>query len=814
MKKYSDTETKGKKRTLVFIVLTIVAILLIISGTYLYTSDAFEKEPEMEVTANNCYSETIRVVTDKDYYPFSYIDEKGEYAGLDVELINEIANRLEVNLDLELMDWSEANRELKEGEADAILNMELNRVTKESGLIATIPTAEKQYVVYGREAVSSYSDLYGKRIASMQMFPELGLTREIIHMDSYEEMFKALEKGEFDFVLCPIQVGNMFLERLEIKDITHSYAVSHMYGCIALRAKGDRLRTRMNTAIRDMAMEGRLVALDEKWVRRRYENMSLAGFLSKYPAIPIVFLIIILYAVGQLVYLVMNRRRTKERDKYLKELQERSDIIDHKNQELTEAVHKAEAGRRAKDTFLFNVSHDFRTPMNAIIGFTELGVKSQNMGESQNYFRKIKNAGDQLLTLVNDVLEMSRIENSELKWEDKPCEINNVLNGIRDLFDLEMEKKKIHFSVSAEEVKHSMVLCDENHMNRILLNLVSNAYKFTEENGSVQVIMSEESWNEYCASGESCKVYSIKEKNFPGYTQGTSGTGDNSDQKDDKRNAGEDSGKRDNKRNAGDGSDQKGNKSNAGDGSDQEDDKRNASIYTLRVKDNGIGMSEEFAQRLFQAFERERTSTETGLQGAGLGMAITKRLVDDMGGTIEVETEKGKGTEFIVRLPLRYLEKQAEQGSQETPDSGEPAAENTSEELPTRFDGKRALLVDDNEINREIANMLLSEYGFSVDEAADGQEAVDCVNQKEAGYYDVVLMDIQMPVMNGYDATRAICALPDQGKAKVPIIAMTANTLEENRKEAYDSGMCGFVPKPIDVDEMFRVLRETLYGGS
>ncbi len=242
------------------------------------------------------------------------------------------------------------------------------------------------------------------------------------------------------------------------------------------------------------------------------------------------------------------------------------------------------------------------------------------------------------------------------------------------------------------------------------------------------------------------------------------------------------------------------------------DDKLNASIYTLRVKDNGIGMSEEFAKKLFEAFERERTSTETGLQGAGLGMAITKRLVDDMGGTIEVETEKGKGTEFIVRLPLRYLELQEERKPEEVSDAGVKASDKTSEEEMLRFDGKRALLVDDNEINREIANMLLTEYGFSVDEAINGQEAVDCVNQKEAGYYDVVLMDIQMPVMNGYDATRAICALPDRGKAGVPIVAMTANTLEENRKEAYDSGMCGFIPKPIDVDEMFRVLRETLYG--
>ncbi len=392
---------------------------------------------------------------------------------------------------------------------------------------------------------------------------------------------------------------------------------------------------------------------------------------------------------------------------------------------------KANERSRAKTVFLSNMSHDIRTPMNAIIGYVNLAEEENvTKEELQDYIQKIKGSSNHLLALINDVLEMSRIESGKIELEPVPVDLKDVFNGLKNLFVTQMSEKRIEFVVDSKEIRDSYVYCDKNRLNRILLNLVSNAYKFTPEGGTVKVIAKE--------------MHSVG------------------------------------------------------------DDKN---IYEIRVSDSGIGMSKEFAAKVFEAFEREKTATVSGIQGTGLGMSIVKNLVEMMDGDIRVRTEQGKGTEFIVTIKLdpmspEDLEKLQKQKMQ---DKEKKSAE-------ADFSGKRILLVDDVMVNRQIAKKLLERSGFTVEEADDGNKAVGMIEAVSPGYYDLVLMDIQMPVMDGYEATRVIRNMPDKRRASLPIIAMTANAFSEDIKKASEAGMNGHIAKPIDVKAMLEVLSDILYG--
>ena len=369
-----------------------------------------------------------------------------------------------------------------------------------------------------------------------------------------------------------------------------------------------------------------------------------------------------------------------------------------------------------------NMSHDIRTPLNAIIGYTTLanreGVTSD---EKSGYIDKIETASRQLLEIVNDVLDMSRIESGKLTLEPTCVNLENCVQEVCDLVRTQLEAKAIKLSVSCD-VSHQWVLCDKVMLDRALMNLLCNAGKFTEENGSVSMRLTEL--------------------------------------------AGDD-----------------------GNGS-----------YEIRIKDTGIGMSQEFAERLFVPFERERTSTVSRIQGTGLGLAITKNIVDLMGGNIAVQTEKGVGTEFTITVRFPLTEPEGEICSKEGEDIS--------------FEGMRALLVEDNMINMEIAQMLLEQAGFLIETAENGEIALEMTTASEQGYYDVILMDIQMPVMDGYTATQAIRDLPDAGLANIPIIAMTANAFQEDIKKAEEVGMNGHIAKPLDIPSMKATLQYVLKDAS
>lgn len=380
----------------------------------------------------------------------------------------------------------------------------------------------------------------------------------------------------------------------------------------------------------------------------------------------------------------------------------------------------AEHSSHAKTTFLSNMSHDIRTPVNAIVGYVTLAKREKNLSQkSVDYLNKIEASSAHLLSLINDVLEMSRIESGKMELMPVPTDMRVLMQEVKDLFSTQMEAKKLNYDVRLENVIDANVLCDKNRFNRVLLNLISNAYKFTPEGGSVTVTLREQS------------------------REGT------------------------------------------------------VISYILSVKDTGIGMSPEFAAKVFEAYERERTATVENIQGTGLGTAITKSIVDLMGGTIEVFSEQGKGSEFVVRVGF---EVDPEADAQKTGiDRDRPVSE---------LEGRRLLLVEDDPDNLDVEKTLLEEAGFEIEIAENGEEAVELIASSEPGYYACVLMDIEMPVKNGYEAARLIRSLKNQELAEIPIVAVTAKAFGEDITLAKNAGINGHVAKPVNL----KTLLETLSG--
>lgn len=385
---------------------------------------------------------------------------------------------------------------------------------------------------------------------------------------------------------------------------------------------------------------------------------------------------------------------------------------------------QAEASNKAKTEFLFNMSHDIRTPMNAILGYTNIAMN--HIGEEnrvRDSLKKIKTSGGHLLSLINDILEMSRIEAGKMEIVNKPIDTYAAVEDIVSMCRSLAASKEITFNVKLGELRNPYVYADELHTNQIVINLISNAIKYTDSGGAVD--------------------YSFEQVSDPA---------------------------------------------------------EGIARYRVMVKDNGIGMSEEFQKHLFESFSREKSASVSRQEGAGLGLAIVKSLVDMMGGTITVQSKLGEGSAFIVELPFEVMDEQAVEEFNASRDNNLFIPENAD------FEGRKVLLVEDNEMNREIATEILQETGLMVETAEDGAIAVKKVADNGAGYYDFILMDIQMPVMDGYEATAEIRKLPDGDK--VAIIALSANAFKEDIDKSLAAGMNAHVSKPINIKELFETLAE------
>ena len=383
----------------------------------------------------------------------------------------------------------------------------------------------------------------------------------------------------------------------------------------------------------------------------------------------------------------------------------------------------AEQSSNAKTTFLSNMSHDIRTPMNAIIGYVSLAKADPSLSDStKNYLSKIEASSDHLLALINDVLEMSRIESGKMELAPVPTNLNKIMEDTKNLFSTQMATKGLNFEVNLVNMIAPYVICDANRLNRVLLNLISNAYKFTPAGGTVVVTLEE---------------------------------------------------------------------------TERINDHVN---LLLSVKDNGIGMSKEFAAKVFEAYERERTNIVENIQGTGLGTAITKSIVDMMEGTIDVESEQGKGTTFTIHLSFPIdLQKENEEV--------EEVVENSNIK---EFSGLRLLLVEDNPDNLDIAKVLFEQLGFIVDTAINGEEGVEIIAASKPGDYACVIMDIEMPIKNGYEATRLIRHLKNEELANIPIIALSAKAFSEDIAAAIEAGMNAHIAKPINVEQLKKTLSEIL----
>lgn len=391
-----------------------------------------------------------------------------------------------------------------------------------------------------------------------------------------------------------------------------------------------------------------------------------------------------------------------------------------KQEQLAAALEQAKIASKSKTAFLFNMSHDIRTPMNAIIGFTNIAKKNlDNPQKVEDCLNKVENSSKHLLNLIDDILDMSRIENGKIDLKLSTFNVIDECKSITKMFQTMMSEKNIKFTINTD-IKHPYVIADGFRIKQIIINLLGNAHKYTKNNGEV--------------------LFEVLQKNFA------------------------------------------------------EDDKL---IHEIHIKDNGIGMSKDFQQHLFKAFERERSSTISGIQGAGLGLAIAKRYADTMNGNITVNSSIGEGSEFIFTVPLQVTNEE----SQSQPDN------QTVEKIT--FTGKRVLLVEDNELNREIAIEILKDMGLSIETAADGAVAVAKFAKSPENYYDVILMDVQMPFMDGYEATKSIRLLGKDGST-IPILAMTANAFDEDKKRSLEAGMNGHLSKPIDINTLYNALAKIL----
>ena len=782
----------------------------------------------------------------------------GEFTGVITDYIQFAADCLgNQELEFQLVGYDSKEAELdalKSGEIDMIFHCDQNpNLAEEYHFACTNTTWTSNLMAVTNK--QHFNENNVNRIAVPQN--KLSLKKylafyypqwEIVDCDTQEDAARLVKDGQADCFVTGISSENKYSKKYSFYSVP---LVNPVRSCFAVNSGNRSLLSILNKTIK--AMPVNMLAGALAMYKSSARKVTLSDFI-KDNFFKVMLISSIAVAVVLLTILMLLQKARKAEAAARKAASDTQEL----NAKLQVEEEKAESANRAKSTFLSNMSHDIRTPMNAIIGFTTLALSNiDDTDRVKDYLGKTLASSNHLLSLINDVLDMSRIESGKIHLEEVEVNLSDVLHDLKTIVSGQIYAKQLELYMDAMDVTDEDVYCDKTRLNQILLNLLSNAIKFTPAGGTV----------------------SVRVRQLAGKVRG-------------------------------------------------------CGQYEFRIKDNGIGMSQEFAQKIFEPFERERTSTVSGIQGTGRGMAITKNIVDMMGGTIEVQTAQGKGTEFTVCVPMRAQTEQrpvekiteleglkalvvdddfntcdsvtkmlvkvgmraewtlsgkeavlrARQSIEMSdvyhayiidwrlPDMngievtrqirslhddtpiiiltaydwsdieveakaagvtafcakpmfmsdlretlmsalGQKPADAVQRLLPEKnadFKGKHILLVEDNELNREIAQEILREYGFLVDSAENGAVAVEKVSTAAPGSYDLVLMDVQMPIMDGYTATRKIRALDDPARAKLPILAMTANAFDEDRRNALESGMNGFLSKPIVIDDLVQELRKIL----
>ncbi|MDE7018652.1 MAG: response regulator [Lachnospiraceae bacterium] len=715
--------------------------------------------------------EEIVIGCDADICPLLFQDEEtGEAKGITVDVLNIVSETTGLRFRYALLPEGDITyQDLQAIGVDLVASVEYHSINQQvAGIAMTEPylqTAKvfvcKKGVVLDADtdmviAASSGSQTLSK--ALQDIYPNF----RIDYYPSTQDALSALLAGKADAVLQ----NQYSLQRILAKPIYDDLQVVgaaaigdyHCLAAVVPIGEGQSNILDENTALLLSILNKGIGGLDKEEVsfiiiKESAENVyqfTMEDFAYRYRyAIMIMAIgfLLIIFLLWQVHDLQKRREQQVATEKRAKELAVMNEKMREQEILLRDALAHAEEGSRAKTSFLFNMSHDIRTPMNAILGLTAIALKHKEEQEKMiDSLEKIDESGRKLMHLLNNALDMSRISNDKVELTESACDLLDVITRTKDILQSDIERKKLIVRIDMMEIKNRSVYCDELRMNQILFNLLSNAVKFSKPEGVITISLAQSSL-------------------------GIEGS----------------------------------------------------YAYELRVKDNGIGMSQDFQERIFEPFEREKSSTISKLHGMGLGMSITKSLVDLMGGTIKVVSEPDQGAEFIVCFIFKAHIDNASHAMDNTLDAvetgeiGAAGAEETGAggmqdtgPKEVDFTDKRILVVEDIEINAEIIREILGEMGFLIDTAENGKIAVEKVQSAEPGYYDLILMDIQMPIMDGYQATREIRSLERKDLADIPIVAMTANVFEEDKRNALASGMNAHLSKPVEIDKLEETLQKFL----
>ena len=699
-------ENAKKESEYIKVAVALVLVVLVVLGLVCYQDWEKEQYAYRVQVMHECAPKGELVFADDNGAPpISFVDHDGVYKGIMKDYMNEMAIELGVDIVEKPCDFDDALLALQNNQSD-FCSMMINDERKEY-LVFSDPIYTLRSVLVQKKSTNyQLKDLNGLRVATQQGdFANDYMKKQypgakLVYVSNIREALGLLTLGNVDMVVGDEPVISYYIEQSGLNESMYILGKALYEGqvCLGMPREKAAMVPYVNQAIANIKVKGQLQKIQQKWfglstplMEDKSKEHAMEGFVMAGMVILVLFVLIHMYSLQKQVKL-----RTKD---------------------LEKALELAKKADQAKTAFLFNMSHDIRTPMNAILGYTDL-LKDNlgNVEKSADYLAKIKESGDFLLTLINNVLEMARIESGHMTLDEVPCSLADIFASIGNIYAEMFRGKKIKVAKNLQ-FHSKYVYCDKLKITEIFVNLVSNALKYTPEGGTISVDVEE--------------IPCDRE----GYT-------------------------------------------------------------TIRavIADTGIGMSEEFQQVLFEVFTRERNSAGNRIEGTGLGMPIVKKLVTLMGGTIEVKSKLGEGSAFTITISHRIAEDVVMEDKKET-----------SQDLKV-LQGRRILLAEDNDLNAEIAMEILKKYGLQVERAEDGAICVEMLKQHEDEYYDLILMDVQMPNMDGYTACRTIRELKDTAKSSIPVIAMTANAFAEDRENALAAGMNEHIAKPLDVEKILEIL--------